>query len=100
MGKIRLEIGSGLSDVISSKEPGPLVLEKEMPEGTTLGDLLRKLAAEHQAFGQVLFDPQTHQPSSSVAIVINDQLLQSLKGLDTSLKEGDTITLLPFLDGG
>ena len=100
MGKIRLEIRPWLSTLLNPEETGILILEEEMTEDVTLGGLLRRLAAKHKDFGDVFFDPNTLQPSSSVAIVVNDLLLQSLKGLDTNLKDGDTITLLPFLDGG
>lgn len=100
MAQIRLEIRPWLSDLVSSKESGVIFLEREIQEGITLGDLFTKLAAEHQAFGQALFDSETQQVSDSMAIVINGQLLQSLKRLDASLKDGDTITLLPFIDGG
>lgn len=71
-----------------------------MPQGVTLGNLLKGLAVEHKAFGKALFYPVTRQTSGSVAIFINHQLLQSLKELDTGLKDGDIITLLPFFDGG
>ncbi len=100
MAKIRLEIRPWLSETFGSKESGVIVLEQEIQEGITMGDLLTKLAAEHQAFGGVLFDPKTQELSGYVSIVMNGQLSQTLKPLDTSLKDGDTIMLLPFIDGG
>jgi molybdopterin converting factor small subunit len=71
-----------------------------MLDGATLGDLLKKLTAKHQAFEEVLFDPTTHQLKGPVGIVINNQLAQSLQDLNTILKDGDTVMLLPFIDGG
>ncbi len=101
MAKIKLEIRPWLSDLINEKkESGPLVLEKEVAEGTTLSVVLQDLAKEHQKFGNAFYDPYTGQPSSSVAIVINQQVMPSLKKLDANLKDGDAITLMPFLDGG
>lgn len=71
-----------LSDVLGPKGSGPLILEEEMLDGATLGDLLKKLTAKHQAFEEVLFDPMTHQLKGPVGIVINDQLAQSLQDLN------------------
>ena len=100
MGKVRFEIRPWLSTLLDPEESGILVLEEDFTEGETPRDLLRKLADKHMAFGEIFFDPNTGQPSSSVAIVINNMLMQSLADLDTELKDSDTITLLPFLDGG
>ena len=100
MGKVKFEIRPWLSTLLDPEEAGILVLEENISEGITLRDLLRKLADEYKAFGDVFFDPNTGQPSSSVAIVINNMLMQSIAELDAELKDSDTITLLPFLDGG
>ncbi|MFH0769193.1 MAG: MoaD/ThiS family protein [Chloroflexota bacterium] len=100
MGKISLEVRPWLSDVLGAKSPEPLVMQREVPAGTTIGDVLRKLTAEHQAFGEVLFDSQTRQLRGNICLVINGQLLRPPTELDASLKDGDTIMLLPFLDGG
>ncbi len=100
MGKVRLEIRPWLSDALGSEKPGLLVLEEEIQAGATIGDLLRKLIAEHQAFDKVLFDPESRQLRNYICIVINGQLSQPQTGLDASLKDSDTITLLPFIDGG
>jgi molybdopterin converting factor small subunit len=100
MGKFRIEIRPWLSTLLDPKETGPIIIEKVIAEAVTLGDVLKKLAAEYQAFGTVFFDPYTHYPSNSVAIVINGKIMQSLKELDANMKDGDAVTLLPFLDGG
>ncbi len=100
MNKIRLEIRPWLSTLLNPKVEGPLVLEKEIPEGATLGDLLKELIAEHEPFGEVLFDPETQQPRGSVSIIINHQFLHLPNVLDIVLKDDDAIMLLPFIDGG
>ncbi|MBM2824953.1 MAG: hypothetical protein HW402_617 [Dehalococcoidales bacterium] len=100
MGKVRLEIRPWLSDVLSARGWGLSVLEEEIAEGATLGDLLSKLTARSQAFDEVLFEPETHRLNSSVGIIINEQLSSSLNGLEAILQDGDTVMLLPFIDGG
>ncbi len=100
MGKVRLEIRPWLSEVLVARGWGNSVLEEEIAEGTTLGDLFRKLTARSQAFDEVLFEPETHQLNSSVGIIINEQLSSSVNSLEAVLQDGDTVLLLPIIDGG
>jgi len=91
---------SGLSDVFDAKETGVIVLEEKTEQGATVGGIIRKLAGEHQAFGDIVFDANTQELSGYVAIVLNDMLLESLNGLDTTVKDGDVIKLFPVIAGG
>lgn len=78
MARIRLEVLPGLSDAFDGKGLGPIVFDKETEEGATVGDVIRKLAAEHQAFGDIIFDTKTDKISGQVAIVLNDRQLDGL----------------------
>ena len=89
MARVRLEVLGGLSDEFSSKGADSIFFDKETEEGATVGDVIRKLAAEHQAFGEAVFDTRTDKLSEQVAVVLNDRLLEALKGLDTKIKDGD-----------
>ncbi len=100
MVRVRLEVLPGLIDACGGKGVGPIVFDKETEEGATVGDVIRKLAAEHQAFGDIILDTKTDKPSGHVAIVLNDRLLEALKGLDTNIKDGDIIRLFPVIAGG
>jgi len=100
MVRVRLEILPGLSDAFGGKGLGPVVFDKETEEGATVGNVIRKLAAEHQAFGDIILDTKTDKLSGYVAIVLNDRLLEALKGLDTNIKDGDIIKLFPVIAGG
>ena len=100
MGRIRLEILPWVSDVLDGQGAGHLVLEETIEEGATIGDLIRKLASEHQAFGDIIFDTKTDKLSGYVMIVLNDRIVEALKGLDTNIKDGDIIRLLPVIAGG
>ena len=100
MGRIRLEILPGISDVLDSQGVGHLVLEETIEEGATIGDLIRKLGNEHQAFGDIIFDTKTDKLSGNVMIVLNDRIVEALKGLDTNIEDGDIIKLLPVIAGG
>ncbi|MFC1991747.1 MoaD/ThiS family protein [Chloroflexota bacterium] len=100
MGRIRLEILPGISNVLDDEGSGHLVLEETIEEGATIGDLMRKLGSENQAFGDVMFDTGTDKLSGYVMIVLNDRIVEALKGLDTNIKDGDIIKLLPVIAGG
>jgi molybdopterin synthase sulfur carrier subunit len=99
-GKIRLELLPWVSETCGYKKPGRLILEEEVEEGATTGALLRKLAAEHPALTEAIFDPSGERLSGRISIVLNGRLLNLLNGLDTSVRDGDIVTLLPFIDGG
>ena len=79
---------------------GSLILDETIEEGTTIGDLMRKLGRENQAFGDVMFVSETDKLSGNVIIVLNDRVVEALKGLETNMKDGDIVKLLPVIAGG
>ena len=99
-GKIRLELVPWVSETCGSREPGRLILDESIEEGATIGTLLRKIASEHPAFRQAVLDPSGERLSSDVSVVLNGRLLDLLGGMNTPLRDGDTVLLLPFIDGG
>jgi len=100
MTKVRLEILPSLAGLFDSRGAGRLIFKKEIGEDTTVGDLLKKLAAEYQAFGEVVFLPGTHELSGYVNIILNERLLHFPEELGTILNEGNTILILPVVEGG
>ncbi|MFC2020480.1 MoaD/ThiS family protein [Chloroflexota bacterium] len=100
MGRIRLEIQPWVSDTLDNQALGNLILEETIEEGATIGDLIRKLGSDNQAFSDVMFDTETDKLSGQVMIVLNDRIVEALKGLETSIKDGDIIKLLPVIAGG
>ena len=97
---VRVEVLAGLSEVFDAREAGSIILEEKTAEGAVVGDIFGKLAAEHHAFGDTVFDAGTRKLRGYVAIVLNDRLLESLNGLDTIVKDGDVIRLFPVIAGG
>ncbi len=100
MTEVRLEILPSFVGLFGSRGAGRLTLKKETGEGATVGDLLRKLATEYKAFGEIVFLPGTYELSGYVNIVLNERLLQFPEGLSTTLNEGDAILILPVIEGG
>ena len=100
MVRIRLEVLPGLNASVGGDGIDSVILNREMEEGSRVGDVLSRLATEYQSFGALFFDLQTRKLSGQVAVVLNDQLLEVLQALDTEIQEGDVIRLFPLLAGG
>ena len=67
-------------------------------EGSTVGELLRDLDAKYPGFEQqIMQDGHLHR---FVNIYLNDEDIRYLDQLDTRVKEGDSISILPALAGG
>ena len=77
-----------------------LVLAEEIEEGETVGELLARIAATHERFGELALDPETGGLSGHVSLTFNGRLLELLDGLQTKMSDGDTIVLVPAFAGG
>jgi len=100
MAKVKLEVIPWLTDYFGARGASRLVLEEEAAEGEKVRDLLVRLADRYQEFGRLAFDAEKGQLSGHITVICNNRLLELLDGLDTVLKEGDTILLLPAYAGG
>ncbi len=67
-------------------------------EGANVGELLDDLDSRYPGFkGQIVTDGQLHR---FVNIYLNDEDIRFLDKLETLIKEGDTLSILPALAGG
>ena len=67
-------------------------------EGATVRELLDNIESRHPGFqNTVMTDGQIHR---FVNIYLNDEDIRFLGQLDTPLKEGDVVSVLPALAGG
>ncbi|HVC07822.1 MAG TPA: ubiquitin-like small modifier protein 1 [Solirubrobacterales bacterium] len=67
--------------------------------GSSVGEVLRGLIAEHPKTEDQLFDSEGDL-NRYVNIYLNDEDVRVLDGLDTSVGDGDTIVILPAMAGG
>jgi len=74
--------------------------EKEVgADGGTVGEVLRTLAQAHpDTKGQIFSDEG--QLNRYVNVYLNDEDVRVLDGLDTPVKESDTLVILPAMAGG
>ena len=66
--------------------------------GTTLGELIKNLDAAHAGIGDRLLDGAALR--RFVNVYLNDEDVRFLAGLETPVKDGDTVTVLPAVAGG
>ena len=67
--------------------------------GTTLKEVLDALNAQHSGFGERLFDANGDL-HKFVNIFVSDDDVRYLQGLDTPVKAGDTVSIIPAVAGG
>jgi sulfur-carrier protein len=66
--------------------------------GATLDDLLNNLDAAHGGLRERLVDGEKLR--RFVNVYLNDEDVRFLGGLETPVKDGDTVTVLPAVAGG
>jgi sulfur-carrier protein len=66
--------------------------------GSTLGELLINLDAEHGGLRERLVDGENLR--RFVNVYLNDEDVRFLGGLETPVADGDTVTVLPAVAGG
>ena len=49
---------------------------------------------------RLLVDPELNDPRPNALILVNGKEINVLKGLETELKDGDEVTLIPVSHGG
>ncbi len=74
--------------------------EKEVQAGGgDVGAVLHELAEQHPATQSQLFGPDGSL-NRYVNVYLNDEDVRVLDGLETAVKDGDTLVILPAMAGG
>ena len=98
--KVTVEVMSRLKEDFGHEGSDKLVIEEAVPTGASIMDLLHTLAGKYSVFGKRAFAVE-HKVTFDYCIVIwNGTILPDLAELDTELKDGDTIMLIPHIYGG
>jgi MoaD family protein len=67
--------------------------------GNDVGEVLRSLANDHPDTQEQLFG-EDGALNRYVNVYLNDEDVRVLDGLDTAVKDGDTVVILPAMAGG
>jgi MoaD family protein len=68
-------------------------------EGATVGDILRKLDSQYRGFGERVLD-EGKSVKRFINVFVNEDNIRDKKNLETELKNGDTVSILPSIAGG
>jgi len=75
--------------------------EFEMKEAALLSDLLAKIAEKYEKpFTQEVYDPEQKEMKATFVAMVNGIHMDQLHGVNTPLKEGDSIILMSLMTGG
>ncbi len=75
--------------------------EFELSEGTSLSELLKRLAGIYgEAFTKEVFEPGLKDVKTGFVVTVNGVLMGQLRGIDTTLSEGDNVILMSLMSGG
>lgn len=77
---------------------GQKVVEREFPEGTTIGDVLYELEAEYDELAGQLIEDDDLRPHINVLKSGREAL--HLDGMETELEDGDRLSIFPPVAGG
>ncbi len=94
--KITIEFLGVLSKLAKSSD---ICLKFRTP--VTVCDVISKLVCNlSPEFRKSLIDPELNDPRPNVLIMLNKKEISALEGLDTLVKNGDKLVLLPVSHGG
>ena len=68
-------------------------------EGATVGEILNKLDAQFKGFGERVLDDGKNV-KRFINVFVNEDNIRDKKDLETEVKNGDTISILPSIAGG
>ena len=75
--------------------------EFKFKDTTLLVDVLNKIAEKYgKPFTQEVYDLEQKQMKSNFVAMVNGVLMDQLKGVNTPLKDGDSIILMSLMTGG
>ena len=101
MAKVRIVILPSLAKTLGAEMTGEeFVSGLENQGGGSVRDLLNRLGTRYFRFNQLVFDVHTQKLTGQVIIFLNGRALDPDNGLETNLHDEDTLTFVPFVEGG
>jgi molybdopterin converting factor small subunit len=75
--------------------------EFDLKDAALLSDVLDKVSEKHgKPFTQEVYDLEQKQMKANFVAMVNGVLMDQLKGINTPLKDGDSIILMSLVTGG
>jgi molybdopterin synthase sulfur carrier subunit len=95
--KVKVEYIGHIRSVIGSVKEE----EVEIKDDSSIADLLMFLSEKYgEPFKNAIYEKKGTDVKSNYIVTVNGYLLNQLKGVETKLKNGDHVVLLPIVSGG
>jgi molybdopterin synthase sulfur carrier subunit len=75
-------------------------LTLDCKEDLSIRELMNEITKDAPALRRSLIDQQLKDPRPNALILVNGREISVLSGLETNLKDGDEIVLVPVVHGG
>jgi len=95
--KVKVEYLGHVRNVIGSNREEEVEIEEEASVADLLNVLLEKYG---EPFRKAIYEPKGKDVKTNYIITVNGYLLNQLNGIQTKLKQGDHVILLPVVSGG
>ena len=91
--QVTLKFFATFREIVGSK-----TIDREFPEGTTVGEVLGTLEEEYEDLrGQLIVDGDL---KPQINVLKNGREVLHMEGIDTVVDEGDTVSVFPPVAGG
>jgi MoaD family protein len=95
--KVKVEYLGHIRTILGNKKEE----EIEIKENASVADLLLILSEKHgSAFKKTVYEDKGTDIKSNFIATVNGYLLNQLNGVETKLKSGDRVILMPVVSGG
>ena len=95
--KVKVEYLGHIKNILGSKREE----EIEVEDNSSISDLLLVLSEKHgESFKKAVYEAGGKDIKSNFIATVNGFLLNQLKGIETKLKDGDRVVLMPIVSGG
>ena len=75
-------------------------LSLDFENAVSLREVVNKLIEEQPKLRRALIDSELDDPRTNVLMLVNGKEIGVLNGLETKLKDGDELVLIPVVHGG
>jgi molybdopterin synthase sulfur carrier subunit len=86
----------GVFRTISNRNKIDIKIEDAVP----LRKVIKKIVEKFPTLKRTLVDPELEDPRPNALILVNGKEISVLNGLETLLKDGDEVVLIPVIHGG
>jgi sulfur-carrier protein len=96
--KVKIRFFTSLREIVDTREE---TLMFPGDKKVTVDIVLQALSEKHgAAFAKYVFNGETGQPKGFLQFLVNGASTQTLSGLETQLKDGYVLAILPPVGGG